>query len=221
MQVSVVLLRRLRKVSENLVGCGWTIEYLKVYEGSRTSWKLYLLFTRSLYRRLYFTSSPSLFCIIVLVCGNASYCCSTSRLNGICFVVVLLKTTCSWIPLHGWFSLLQKLGHKVTAVNCYTNAKSIKLSHCCQIHYSLTTLDYPGNPQPSFLGVVNLGLKTFILLVLGSRGIWYNFPWNAMRGIFASLKYPKECGESNDFAEKMTLCLNDRLLFWYLCGVYL
>ena len=104
---------------------------------------------------------------IVLVSGNASFCCSTSRLNGICFVVVLLKTTCSWIPLHGWFSLLQKLGHKVIAVNCYTNAKSIKLSHCCQIHYSLTTLDYPGNPQPSFLGVVNLGLKTFIFIGFG------------------------------------------------------
>ena len=34
-----------------------------------------------------------------------------------------------------------------------------------------------------------------------------------MRGTSASLKYPKECGESNDFEEKMTLCLNDRLLF--------
>ena len=61
-------------------------------------------------------------------------CCSDSILNGICFVVVVLKTTCSWIPLHGWFSLLQKLGHKVIAVNCYTNGESIKLSHCCQIH---------------------------------------------------------------------------------------
>ena len=42
-----------------------------------------------------------------------------------------------------------------------------------------------------------------------------------MRGTFASLKYPNECGESNDFEEKMTLRLNDRLLFWYLFRVCL